>query len=235
MCRIVGYVGKSEEDLRHLFEAFSQASACDPYLKKAGINFDCHKDGWGFVILDSKGLHHYRTARAVFEDKDALPRVSGNIYAILHSRLGSDQTLNGHICAHPFSGFTDDAILFFAHNGGVEADHLPYRMVDSEWAFGQLIKAGSPEKALPLLREKTKQNAALNLLILSIPRDEKKSPTLQYLNYFKTEQEGRIGYYQMYSGDMTAGKAVFSSTIADLPVNGRANVQKVPFDKLLAL
>ncbi len=235
MCRIIGYVGKSEADLQNLYAAFGQGSACDPYLKKAGYNFTCHKDGWGYVLLDDNGLHHYRSSRAVYDDKVALPRLTGTIYAILHSRLGSDQTLNGHICAHPFSGSTDEGVLFFAHNGGVDCENLPKRMVDSEWAFAQILKAGSVEKALPMLKERTKQGAALNLLILTLYRDNTKPPAIHYLNYYKSEDEGRIAYYQMYTGDMTAGKAVFSSTIADLPVKGLGSIKKAVVDKLLVL
>ena len=93
-------------------------------------------------------------------------------------------------------------------------------MVDSEWAFAQILKAGGVEQALPMLKERTKQGAALNLLILTLFRDPAKPPAIHYLNYFKTDLEGRIAYYQMYCGDMTAGKAVFSSTIADLPIKG---------------
>jgi len=85
------------------------------------------------------------------------------------------------------------------------------------------------------LRERTKTGAALNLLILSLYRDNAKPPAIHYLNYFKTEAEGRMAYYQMYSGDMPGGKAVFSSTIADLPVKGLGNVKKAMFDKLLIL
>jgi glutamine amidotransferase len=232
---MIGYVGRSQEDLQNLHTAFCEGSACDPYLKKAGYNFTCHKDGWGYVLLDANGLQHYRSSRAVYEDKVVLPRLTGTIYAILHSRLGSDQSLNGHICAHPFSGSTDEAVLFFAHNGGVDCENLPKRMVDSEWAFAQILKAGGLEKALPMLKERTKQGAALNLLVLTLFRDSAKPPVIQYLNYFKTEAEGRMAYYQMYSGDMPGGKAVFSSTIADLPVKGLSNVKKAPFEKLSIL
>jgi len=232
---MIGYVGTSAEDLQNLYTGFSEGSACDPYLKRAGYNFTCHKDGWGYVILDANGLHHYRSSRAVYDDQVLLPRLSGTIYAILHSRLGSDQTLNGHICAHPFAGSTDDAVLFLAHNGGVDCDNLPKRMVDSEWAFSQILKAGGVDQALPMLKERTKTGAALNLLVLTLSRDPAKPPALQYLNFYKTEQEGRIAYYQMYSGDMTAGKAVFSSTIADLSVKGLGNIKKAVVDRLLVL
>jgi predicted glutamine amidotransferase len=235
MCRIVGYVGSSEEELQKLYTAFRQGSSCDPYLQKAGINFSSHKDGWGYVLFDSRGLHHYRTSRAVYEDDTVLPRLTGPIYAILHSRLGSDQTLNGHICAHPFAGATDNAVLFFAHNGGVNCDNLPAGMVDSEWAFGQILKSGSVEKALPLLMDRTKQNAALNLLILTVPRDKTKAPSLQYLNYYKTDNEGRVAYYQMYCADLPAGRTVVSSTIKDLPIKGLSNVQPSVTGKLLTL
>jgi predicted glutamine amidotransferase len=235
MCRIVGYVGNSADELQNLYTAFRQGSSCDPYLKKAGYNFECHQDGWGYVMLDANGLHHYRSSKAVFKDEITPPRPAGKFYAILHSRLGSDQTLNGHICAHPFAGFTDEAVIFLAHNGGVDCENLPNRMVDSEWAFGQLLKTGSLEKALPMLKERTKNGAALNLLVLTIPRDPARPTTLQYLNYFKTTEEGRIAYYQMYSGDMAGGRAVFSSTIADLPVPGLGNVKKAVFDQLVTL
>jgi len=235
MCRMVGYVGTSEDDLQNLFAAFSQGSASDPHLQKAGINSSCHKHGWGYALLDANGLRHYRTSKPVYEDKSGLPRLSGKIYAILHSRLASDESLCGHIFAHPFSGSTSEAVFFFAHNGGVGPENLPKRMVDSEWAFGEILKAGAVEPVLPLLKEKTKPNAALNLLILTIPREEGKGPVLQYLNYFKSENEGRIGYYQMFTGDMPGGKALVSSTIADLPVKGFSNVKKAVFDKLLVL
>ncbi len=235
MCRIVGYVGNSNEEVQNLFAAFRQGSSCDPYLKPAGIDFSAHKDGWGYVLLDANGLHHYRTARAVYEDETPLPRLSGRVYAILHSRLGSDQTLNGHICAHPFAGSTDDAVMFFAHNGGVDCLDAAPRMVDSEWAFAQILKLGSVEKALAMLMERTKQNAALNLLILTISRDPAKPPVLQYLNYYKSTNDGRIGYYQMFCGDMPSGKAVVSSTIKDLPVKGMTNVERAVTGKLLCL
>jgi len=235
MCRIVGYVGESEEDLQQLFGAFRKGSSCDPFLQRAGIPFECHKDGWGYAMIDSTGVHHYRTARAVYQDDAGLPRLQGKIFAILHSRLGSDQTLNGHICAHPFAGATDDAVLFFAHNGGVDFKDLPARMVDSEWAFRQILKAGSVEGALPKLMEQTKDGSALNLLILSLPRDNKKSPALHYLNYYKTKEEGRVAYYQMYSGDMPGGRAVFSSTLKDLAIPGLANVETAVTGSLLSL
>lgn len=235
MCRMVGYVGESETDVQNLFAAFRQGSACDPYLKKAGINHECHQDGWGYVILHDKGLSYYRSAQAVFRDETPLPKMSGKIYAILHSRLGSDQSLNGHICAHPFMAATDTDVIYFAHNGGVEPDYLPPRVVDSEWAFAQIVKANSVEKVLPMLMEKTKPNAALNLLILTRPRDNTKSPVLQYLNYYKSTAEGRIGYYQMFCGDMPHGKAIFSSTIRDIPVKTSSNVRQAVTGKLLVL
>jgi glutamine phosphoribosylpyrophosphate amidotransferase len=232
---MVGYVGTSETDLQNLFAAFRQGSGCDPYLKKAGIDHECHKDGWGYVILHEKGLHYYRSSNAVFEDDAPLPKLSGKIYAILHSRLGSDQSLNGHICAHPFMAATDQAVIYFAHNGGVDAENLPPRVVDSEWAFAQIIKAGSVEKVLPFLMDKTKQNAALNLLILTVPRDNTQPPVIQYLNYYKTNAEGRVGYYQMFCGDMPHGKAIFSSTINDIPVKTATNVKKAVTGKLFVL
>ena len=236
MCRITGYVGDSAEDLQNLFKVFSEGSECDPWLKKAGINHTSHKDGWGFAILDEKGLSHYRSALPVYEDTNKLPHPTGRFYALLHSRLGSDQSLNGHVCAHPFSGSTDEAFLFFAHNGGVDCGTLPKRMVDSEWAFKQILEAGGVARVLPLLKEKTWPNSALNLLILNIPRDPAKSPAIQYLNYFKEpKNEGRIGYYQMYTASLPGGKAVFSSTMADLGVKGASNVQKAAFGKLLDL
>lgn len=235
MCRVVGYVGNSEEDLRHLFAGFSQGSACDPWLNKAGIDSTCHKHGWGYAILDANGLHHYRTRLPVYEDKNGLPRLSGKIYAILHSRLASDPSLDGHIFAHPFAGSTSEAVFFFAHNGGVDPGNLPQRMVDSEWAFQKILEAGAVEPALPLLREKTKPNAALNLIILTLPRNPAKQPALQYLNFHKAENDGRRGYYQMYCGDMPGGKAVVSSTIAELPAKNLANITKTAFDQLQTL
>ena len=176
----------------------ARAARVIPTRKRRATITPATRTGGDMFCFDANGLHHYRASRAVYEDKALRCRpLSGTIYAILHSRLGSDQTLNGQICAHPFAGFTDEGVLFLAHNGGVDCENLPHRMVDSEWAFAQILKAGGVEQALPMLKEKTKQGAALNLLCSHHLPGHSQAAALEYLNYYKTSEEGRIAYYQM--------------------------------------
>lgn len=222
--------------MRNLYHAFRTGSECDPYLAPAEMSCTSHGHGYGYAIFDSNsGLHHYRSKKAVFEDEARLPRLTGNIYAILHSRLASDATLSGPIFSHPFVAATEKELVFFAHNGGVEPDGLPDRMVDSEWALQEIVKAGSIEQALPLLKRKTKRDSALNLLIMVIARADGNTPVIHYVNFYDTDRPGKREYYKMFSGDMPGGKAVFSSTFKDLPIPGLQNIAEAPFGELCRL
>jgi predicted glutamine amidotransferase len=205
-----GYAGSSEADVRALHSGLKLACENDPTLGGVFAGCSQHGHGWGFVIHAANGLFHYRTATSIYEDATPLPPLEGDIRAIFHGRFASDPKLAGHIFCHPFTASTDRAIIFLAHNGSVEPDHLPARKVDSEWALEQIVQAGGLEQALPNLKDRTV--SALNLLLLSIDRSGGASATLRGLNYFNSKQQADLNYYQMYLGAMPGGRAFVSST-----------------------
>jgi len=214
-----GYAGNSEADVRELHAGLKRACENDPSL--AGIAAGCsrHCHGWGYAVHAANGLFHYRSSKSVYEDDAPLPRLEGEIRAIFHGRFASDSSLAGHIFCHPFVAATDREIIFLAHNGGVKPDHLPARKVDSEWVLEQIIQAGGLDLALPKLKEHTL--SALNLLLLSIPRSQGASATLQCLNYFKSQEQPKLAYYEMYLGAMPGGLAFVSSTFKNYSENVR--------------
>ncbi len=242
MCRMIAFIGgkrgkAQSAGLQTLYRAFRDGSKCDPYVKDAfGPASTCHPHGWGFVLYDGGRLHHYRSSLPAWQEDVPLPPVKGrNVYAIFHSRLASDPTLNSPICSHPFLAATDKEVLLLAHNGAVNPPHPPAsRVVDSEWALAVMAKAGRIEKALPELKKRTRPNSALNLLVLAIPRDGKNPPAIHCLNFYKTDEPGRVAYYKMYTAGLAGGKVVLSSTFKDLGINGLANIQAAPFGQLFS-
>jgi hypothetical protein len=122
-----------------------------------------------------------------------------------------------------------------AHNGALNAPLPPAsRLIDSEWALAVIAKAGGIVTALPELKEKTKPNSALNLLVLAIPRDEKTPPAIHCLNYYRTVKAGKVAYYKMYTADLAGGKVVLSSTFKDLGIKGLTNIKPAPFGRLFS-
>jgi glutamine amidotransferase len=230
-----GYAGKSESDVRELHSGLKRACADDPTLSGvfAGCSRHCH--GWGYVIHAANGLFHYRTAKSIYEDTAPWPRLEGEIRAIFHGRFASDPTLAGPIFSHPFVASTGSEILFLAHKGSVQPDHLPIRKVDSEWALEQIIQAGGIEQALPKLKDCTL--SALNILLLSIQRSAGTPATLRGLNYFKSKEPPKVAYYQMYLGAMPGGRAFVSSTIKNdsANVSGLTITGPATFGELLTL
>jgi len=218
-----------------LHSGLKRACANDPTLNgiAAGCSRHCH--GWGYVIHAANGLFHYRTAKSIYEDDALLPRLEGEIRAIFHGRFASDPTLAGPIFSHPFVASTDREILFLAHNGSVQPDHLPERKVDSEWALDQIVQAGGLEQALPKLKESTL--SALNILVLSIQRSAGTTATLRGLNYFKSQEPPKMTYYRMYLGKMPGGRALVSSTFNfdSAKVNGLSISGPATFGELLTL
>jgi predicted glutamine amidotransferase len=238
MCRIIAFVGGGSADLPNLFRAFREGSNCDPYVKNAfGPQYTCHPHGWGLALYDGNGLHHVRSSKPIGEEDVSLPSLKGqNMHAIFHSRLASNPALNLPICSHPFIAATDREVLLLAHNGAVEVDDLATsHIVDSEWALEVIVKAGGINEALPHLKERTKLNSALNLVIMAIPRDNNLPPALHCLNFYKTNDPARVAYYKMYTGDYGGGKVFMSSTFTDLAIKGLTNVQIAPFGEVFSL
>src|SRR5271165_1846755 len=186
MCRMIAFAGGKSANLEPLHQAFRTGSRCDPYVKKAfGDEFTCHPHGWGMAFYDGRNLHHFRTSLPAWEQAVPLPPAAGEtVYLILHSRLASNPALAGPICSHPFAAGSDTEWLLLAHNGSVEVDAAaPVGMVDSEWALGEIVRAGGIEAALPGLQARTRPYSALNLLVLAVARDGRVPPMIHCLNY----------------------------------------------------
>jgi predicted glutamine amidotransferase len=238
MCRMIAYVGDSSADLESLFAVFRQGSKCDPYATAAfGVGCTGHPHGWGCALLDGSRLHHYRSALPVWEDDFRLPKLQGNkLFTVFHSRLASDPSLDKPISSHPFVAATDREVLLLAHNGGVEvAVGTPKSFVDTEWALGVVAKQGGLEEALPELKSSTKDNSALNLVVMAIPRDKNAEPGVYCLNYFKANDPARAAYYRMYRAGLGRGQLFISSTFKDLGIGGLSNLSEAPFGDLFTL
>jgi glutamine amidotransferase len=186
------------------------------------------------VIHADNGLFHYRTGRSIYDDKISLPRLEGNIRAIFHGRYASNKELAGPIFAHPFMVANDSQVTFMAHNGGVEPDSLPPRKVDSEWALEQLTHHSDATAALSKLMSRTK--SALNLLILTVGRENGTPATLSYFHYFKPTELDREKYYRMFEGAMPGGRAVVSSTMSEYTkVRGLTDIKQAEFETLVEI
>jgi predicted glutamine amidotransferase len=236
MCRIIAYVGPGSNDLQKLFDAFRAGSQSDPYVRTIWNDKTGHPNGWGYAFYDSKSLRHYRSALPVWDDTFALPPATGQtVQAIWHSRLASDPSLDLPICSHPFIAAANDDIVLFAHNGGVNVPDptMGKLVVDSEWALAEIVRRGGLEQALEELKNQTKPNSALNLVVMTIPRDKTVAPKVQGLNYYKSDKPERIAYYQMYTANFAGGQAFFSSTFKETA--GLTNVQLAPFGEIINL
>jgi predicted glutamine amidotransferase len=230
-----GYCGKWEADVQALYLALKRACAHDPTLSAVAPGCTRHCHGWGYVIQAENGLFHYRTARSIYEDEVVLPPLRGQIRAIFHGRFASNPDLAGHIFSHPFVSANQAEISFLAHNGGVEPEPSPERMVDSEWVLEEITRSGSLAAALPKLKARTR--SALNLLLLTINRAQGTPSSLQYFHYFKPREPDKAAYYQMFLGTMPGGRALVSSTFAldGAQGSGLRDIQPAEFDAQGAL
>jgi len=237
-CRVFGYAGKSSAEVEALFAKLKEASRCDPFVTAAfGADCTCHGDGWGYVLHSASGLTHYRSHRAIYADDVALPRMTGEIRAVFHTRLASKKAWSAHIFSHPFFGVTCQDVWFLAHNGSLEVPGLSAGVVDSEHALDCILARGDLEKALPAIKQATA--SAANLLVLRVPRAAAQAPEVSFLNYFtpkKPKLAEKNRYYQMYQGRMKQGRAVFSSTFTlGPPIPGLEETTHAPFGQWVVL
>lgn len=212
-----GYVGSSRKDLDALYSALKKASECDDCIKQMIPGHDgWHRHGWGYVIRTSDQLFHYRSVQSVDKDEHRLPAFKGEFQAIFHARLSTGGVLGDPAFSHPYVAATNESIFYFAHNGGLKNAALVVpNKIDSEWALDQIVREGDLGTALPKLKENT--TSALNLLVMTINRQARRS-AITYLNWYNGHgNQQRDGYYRMYKATMAlGGQAVFSSTLEPL-------------------
>ena len=228
--------GRLESDVHELHAALKRACADDPTLPAVAPGCSAHCHGWGYVIHADNGLFHYRTARSIYQDDTALPKLEGRIRAIFHGRYASKPELAGHIFSHPFVAADDNQTTYFAHNGGIEVPGLPERKVDSEWALEQIVAKGGIEPALPNCSRNT-PNLRSTCLVLTIGRQKETPALLNYFHYFKPKEPEKVKYYKMFEGTMPGGRALVSSTLTmpGAKLKNLSNIQPAVFDKLISL
>lgn len=241
MCRIIAYAGVKPATLEPIFELFRQGSQCDPRAREAlGDKYTCHPDGWGLALYDGEQLHHFRSKNPVWEDAFTLPKLAGDrVWAIFHSRLATRPELNSPVCSHPFINSNDREILLLAHNGAVDIDTAPGKgpgqVVDSEWALARITADGGLPESLDYLKGRVCRKSALNLALMTIPRDKALLPALHCLNFYRTEAPERGPYYRMSTGDYLGGRVFLHDTFKDLCPAGLSNVQPAPFGEVFPL
>lgn len=229
MCRMFAYVGTSRKDVADLYASLKNAAKYDRTLTWMPESKRQHKDGWGCAIYTEKDLFHYRTQKPIFEDLDfALPEISGTVYAIFHARAAGGSPIGSPVFSHPFVAVTDKETIFMSHNGALVAEPSN-TIVDSELALRKIAEKGLEDAAAEL---KPMTKSALDLFVLSIDRGTRKAE-LECMSYWseRGSDKEKDAYYQLFEGDMSAGKAVFSSTMAD----DFKGAEACPFGRIIKL
>lgn len=126
MCRVLFAVGEGKK-MRPLLDAFVKASENDPYKAARGKGSQ-HKDGWGYVLFRDGSLMHYRSERSVFEDLEAVKKLSESLHGftvlLTHSRAAS-QGSKDIFNVQPFAFSTRRGFSFWLyHNGDLDKKRI---------------------------------------------------------------------------------------------------------------
>ena len=215
------YVGNSNEELMRLYSALKKTADYDSIAEKLGVGFKRHGDGWGYVIAGNDGsLYHYRTSKPIYEDLHDLPKITGSFSAIFHVRKASDNKTIRPSFSHPLPEDNERELIFFAHNGPIKKEPLAKELgfkgetIDSELAAKLFARDGI--KCMNLLETNTL--SALNLLIMRINRKTGKAH-IDYKNYYV--KKDRAEFYELYYKKFDNGRAVYSSTLELIGLDGK--------------
>ncbi|MGC9105140.1 MAG: class II glutamine amidotransferase [Thermoprotei archaeon] len=191
-----------------------------------------HGDGWGFALVNEKGIEYYRTHRAIFRDT-LTPQFEGYFLMIVHARQTSFEDLVSSKHSHPYHYLTPLGEYFFAHNGSVDREGLarllgvsdPKRYVDSELA-GMIIAQRGIEEGYKLVKKYMR--TSLDSLVIHL--DLEKRARLYYYGDFDAERVKSKGlpldYYQLYKVEGDGYEAVVSSSLLrDTECSGLKRVQ----------
>jgi predicted glutamine amidotransferase len=159
MCRVLFAVGEGER-MRPLLEALVKASENDPYKAARGKG-NQHRDGWGYVVFQDGSLTHYRSEKPVFEDMEAVKKLSGSLHGftvlLAHSRAASQGT-KSLFNVQPFAFSSRRGFSFWLyHNGDLdkekiielaEFDKKDFEKASDSYAFGAYLcrKLESPSE-----------------------------------------------------------------------------------------
>jgi len=128
VCRILFAKGSGNE-IEPLAKAFMKSAENDPYRARRSGKSQ-HRDGWGYVLLSDGSVHHYRSARAVFEDEEEFSRLvellrGGDEVVLLAHARASSQGSQGLFNSQPFAFSTGRGFSFwFLHNGDLDKERI---------------------------------------------------------------------------------------------------------------
>lgn len=126
MCRILFATGEGEE-IAPLFDAIVKSSENDPYKEKRGRGRQ-HRDGWGYTLIRSGGVRHYRSMKPIFEDDRALELLRGEldgfVTLMVHARAAS-QGVKSLFNVQPFAFSSRHGFTFWLlHNGDLDKSRV---------------------------------------------------------------------------------------------------------------
>lgn len=230
MCRIFTYSGSSMDELNTLYGALKKSAQRDVLAEEAGMSFNRHPDGWGYVaITDKNKIYSYKNGNPIFEDDYKLPKMMGHMYAIFHARHATEKYLVAAPFNSPYLETTPSKVMYLVHNGrvnkkrmGRDLNYDGYLNVDCELISKHVVGFGM-EKSMKMLEGYTE--SALNVIMMTYDR-KSRDIDMYYKNYYidKTKSE----YYDMYLSKMPHGKALVSSTLIRYGISGK----RISGDKL---
>lgn len=200
------YSGHSVFDLQSLYDALKDAARSD----NTRGDVVQHRDGWGCIIHTDGNTVYYRSKDPIFEDTFDIPPLEGEFQAIFHAREASNHDLIGsQTFSHPFMSESVENTVYLAHNGQVDGN-LSTVAIDSELILKKIMES---QCNLGSIQDELKKMTvtALNLFVLIVKRDNTARAELSYMNYWLNEKDDRN--FEMFSADLTGGRAVFSSTL----------------------
>jgi predicted glutamine amidotransferase len=101
MCRLLAFAGDNYSEFARLFNCLRRVAENDPLKPKDPV----HGDGWGFALVNEKGIEYYRTHRAIFKDT-LTPQFEGYSLIIVHARQTSFEDLVSSKHFHPYNHLT---------------------------------------------------------------------------------------------------------------------------------
>ncbi|PCN49860.1 hypothetical protein B6U99_07505 [Candidatus Geothermarchaeota archaeon ex4572_27] len=246
MCRLLVFAcrpGKVDL-LLGLADALVEASRSDPLLAEAS-GATSHGDGWGYAIaaLGDEGLavRHYVSARPIWLEADRLRAAVEELKAyrgavgVVHARRAGKEGPRGGEHSHPYGYRVEGALMFFAHNGGMDKASLASRLglsdlskvTDSYLAglmLARLMERGlSVEEAYRELAPYTKTALDTGLILAATGRLEAYASA----HVASGLSEARLRYYEVHYAEDEGVAAAMSSTVS-MVARGRGVVEARP-------
>ncbi len=251
MCRILVFAGKHVQENEEIFinylKTHVKASENDPFLNKiTSGKKKSHGDGWGLTGIgycekNIPAILIYKTILPIYHDlsREVLElfinrmKKYGELYLILHSRVGSKKEPYGEKYTHPFEIIGDEYVLWFIHNGDVDKKELALELGINPWLYTdswiaaiyvsrRIKQCVSSEKDLDncvyeaynSLSKYIVSRSALNTGLLILYNNNPYLYSSYILGEEAREHEELVKYYQLYSCKNNEFNTIVSSTTA---------------------